>query len=364
MDILEERLQRAFPPDRWSRHKVCLAVSGGSDSVALVRAMAAIAEKSNVKNNLYIVTVNHQLRGTESDADVFFTEKLGENLGLPVRIKTIERDKLEEEAKKRGSLEDGARKLRYQLLKQAANDIGARYIVTAHHAGDQLETILFRFFRGTGLAGLQGMAPFRPLDESLTIARPMLEMTKTEILEYLCRLKQDYRSDSSNNSHDFARNRIRLELIPLLNDLLPNDWTRSVLRLAKQCEGVNAFLNEHVDRFEVTIQHKLEQDSKYETILRKMKVFRPSKILNRPSKDAVEIPIAPLKNANVEIIRLYLRRLWSRHGWSLGRMGYDEWDRLARAIKEQRATDQLPGNIALSFPLEGIARFEKIEPVK
>ena len=359
MDQIEKKILDAFPLAEWSRRRVCLAASGGSDSVALVRAFVAIAQKNALQDAVCIATVNHGLRGAESDGDVEFVQDLGTKLGAQVFVKQIDGKALKREAQRLGSLESAARNLRYDLLCTTAKEFGARFLVTAHHADDQLETVLFRLFRGSGFDGLQGMASARPLDQSLTLARPMLAITKREILEYLTRLGQDYRVDSSNVSPEFTRNRIRNELIPLLDQLFPNRWRGALSRLAEQGEETNAFLDEHVDELEREIERETRRQEKYRQTLRELNAAVSD---NPKLVDGVDLPIKPLLNAPTVVLKRYFMRLWRRLHWSLGDMGSEEWERLVVSIKQRKASRQLPGNVATLFPDEDDARLQRLAP--
>ncbi|MCF0234460.1 MAG: tRNA lysidine(34) synthetase TilS, partial [Thermoguttaceae bacterium] len=208
MDSFEKSILKAFPFDKWRAYKVCLAVSGGADSVALLRAFAAISARAG-SHNIVVATVDHRSRGEESDADVAFVRDLAAARGIEFVLKTVDPAELTAEARRLGSWENAAREARYRLLFEAAKTVGARYLATAHNRDDNLETILFRLFRGSGFDGLRGVPGERPLDDALELVRPMLHISRVEILAYLARLAQSYRTDSSNASPKYARNRIR-----------------------------------------------------------------------------------------------------------------------------------------------------------
>ena len=360
MDQLEEKILRAFPLDEWSRRRVCLAISGGADSVALVRAFVAIARDNMLQPNaLCVATVNHGLRGAESDGDVAFVQDLGTKLGVQVVVQQIDPSALRRETQRLGSLESAARNLRYELLSATAKEFGARFLATAHHADDQLETTLFRLFRGSGFDGLQGMASARPLDPSLTLTRPMLAITRREILEYLARLGQDYRVDSSNLSPEFSRNRIRNELIPLLDQIFPNRWRGALSRLAEQCRETNAFLDERVAELERELEREARRLEKYRQTLRELNVAVPAE---QKLDDGVELPIKPLLNAPTVVLKRYFMKLWRKLRWPCGDMGSDEWRRLVATIKQKKASRTLPGNVATLFPNDDAARLQRLAP--
>ncbi len=363
MDFLEKRLFDVFPTSEWSRRRVCIAASGGPDSVALTRAFHAIAQKENLLQNLLVVTVDHQLRGAESDGDAQFVCSLCESLGIGVQVKRVDKTQLEEETRRAGSLENAARTLRYQLLRDAAHEFGARFLLTAHHQGDQLETILFRLFRGSGLDGLKGISSSRPLDESLVLLRPMLTVTKQEILNYLKRLGQDYRVDSSNQSSEFDRNRIRNELVPLLNELFPNRWQNALTRLAEQSAETSAYFDWQLDELETKLKEEKKRAEKYRQTLQSLQAV-PSPCSENDANRVV-VSLLPLQNLSSEIVRRFYRRIWTRMGWPLGSMGHEEWNRLVEATQKRKSPRQFPGNIAATFNQDDtltLERLAKAEP--
>src|SRR5438876_8996831 len=129
-------------------------------------------------------------------------------------------------------IEGAARKARYDFLAYAASECGARYVATAHTADDQVETMLFNILRGTGLLGLAGIPRLRQLTDAATIIRPLLDVTRTEVLSYLQSLGQPYRDDSTNRLEEYTRNRIRLQLLPLLERDYNPRVREALLRLA------------------------------------------------------------------------------------------------------------------------------------
>ncbi len=189
-----------------------LAVSGGADSIALLHGTLALWP--DAAQQLVVAHVNHRLRGADSDADADFVAKLADQLGLPCEMMTAEQGSIQHSS--RGSLEAAARSIRYEFLMETASRLKFPAVVTAHHFDDQAETILHNIIRGTGLRGLAGMQSSRPLQEGITLVRPMLEIRSIDVHEYLNSFDAGYRTDSSNNEVRFTRNRIRTELLPSL----------------------------------------------------------------------------------------------------------------------------------------------------
>src|SRR5262249_35984615 len=157
------------------------------------------------EGRLILAHFNHRLRGGESDADQAFVEQLASELGLQIVVGRVESD-LAAGGSGEG-VEGAARRARDEFLTAKAGQSGARYVATAHTADDQVETVLFNLLRGTGLAGLAGIPRLRALAEAATIIRPMLDVTRAEVLDYLQLLGKAYRDDSTNRLEEYTRNR-------------------------------------------------------------------------------------------------------------------------------------------------------------
>lgn len=189
---------------------VLVALSGGADSMALLLCLHSLAPEFGL--TLKVAHLNHGIRGAEADADEDFARATAAGLSLPFISERID-VKSRAGAEKR-NLEELARELRYDFLSRAARAAGAAKIAVGHNLNDQAETAFFRFIRGSGSEGLSAI---HPVVEGILI-RPLLECSREEILEYL-RLKQaGYREDSTNKSYAHARNRIRGELFPYLQE--------------------------------------------------------------------------------------------------------------------------------------------------
>ncbi len=285
-----------------------VAVSGGADSVALLRALATCGFAMTVAH------LNHQLRGDESDADEAFVRDLSTTLGIGFHSARID------VAKEGGNLEAAARRVRYAFLEGVATEVGATWIATGHTADDQAETVLHRLLRGTGLQGLRGIAEARPPAAAggLSIVRPLLNVTRAEIIAYLKSLGQSFRTDSSNADLRFTRNRIRAELVPLLKTFNPE--VVSVLgHLAEQAEEAHAF-----------IEHQGVE------LLKRVEKPRAGGLI---VLDRRELASAPQL-----LVRKVLRLIWEREGWPMGAMTFDHWERAA-----QFEDCDLPGGVTLTL---------------
>ncbi len=206
---------------------ILVALSGGPDSVALLRALILLS--SEYQLHLTTAHLNHGLRGTESDAEEDFVRRISNAMGIACIRKTVDIRLLR--SGKRQSLEEIGREERYRFLNETADACGARKIATGHHRDDQAETVLINLIRGSGLEGLKGIAPVR--DDR--IIRPLLDVSREEILEFLNHEGLAYMVDSSNLDPVYLRNRIRNDLIP---DLKTHYNPRIVPSLCRMAEIV------------------------------------------------------------------------------------------------------------------------------
>jgi len=243
-DALAERVRQIIetakllhPGDR-----VLVGVSGGPDSVALVHLLASLKDALRVR--LSVVHVDHSVR-PDSACDAAFVEELARRLGLPVAI--VKRDVLAE-AKRLGlSLEDGARRIRYEIFLEVARTQSADRLALGHTADDQAETVIMRMVRGSGLTGLTAIPMARSLGE-LTIIRPLLGVWRKDLLAYLKAHRLEFRTDPTNEEPRFLRNRIRAELLPLLEREYNPNIKALLNQLAEQCRMDVAYLQGAAER--------------------------------------------------------------------------------------------------------------------
>ena len=204
-----------------------VAVSGGVDSMVLLHALHAEAQARGTR--LVVAHFNHQLRGAASAADARFVARTARRLGCECVVGCGDVRGL---ARARGwSIEMAARQLRHAFLARTAKQFGLRTIALAHHADDQVELFFLRLLRGAG-GGLAGMKPRSPspADASLTLVRPLLHVPKADLIEFARARKIRFREDSSNAATDILRNRVRHELLPLLQRRYARGFERAVLR--------------------------------------------------------------------------------------------------------------------------------------
>jgi tRNA(Ile)-lysidine synthase len=204
---------------------VLVAVSGGADSMALLFLLKQLAPEFSL--TLSVGHVEHGLRGEESRADEAFVREWAARWDVPVYVGRFD---VPAYAKERGvSFEVAAREVRYKYLRDTAAAIGARKIAFAHHANDQVETILMRFLRGTSPTGLSGIPLIRDMN-GIQIIRPLLYIWKNEIEDFCRKEGIDYRTDSSNRSVKYFRNKIRLNLLPHLE----HEYNKNVQKVIYQ----------------------------------------------------------------------------------------------------------------------------------
>jgi len=183
--------------------------------------------------NLVVAHFNHRLRGKASEGDAAFVEKLAAKLDLPCEI--AEGDVRKLAASRKCSLETAAREARYSFLAAVAKKQRTRMVVLAHHADDQVETCLFNFLRGSGITGLSGMKPRSKRTIGgieMELLRPLLPIPKVELLGYLKERKIRFREDATNAVADASRNKLRLKVVPLIEELLGPSFKGSIVRNA------------------------------------------------------------------------------------------------------------------------------------
>jgi tRNA(Ile)-lysidine synthase len=228
---------------------VLLAVSGGSDSTALLAIFAALRERLELR--LHVAHLNHGLRGAESDADAAFVATLAERHAIPVTVGAA--DVAAKRAAEGGSLEAVARKVRFAFLDATARNVGATKIALAHHREDVAETFLMRLLRGAGSGGLGSI---RPIRDGRWI-RPLLFLSKEELRRFLDASNQSYREDRSNADRRFLRNRIRHELAPTLETYNPRALD-AIARAATTLADEDAYL----DAMASDLRRSLESDGR------------------------------------------------------------------------------------------------------
>jgi tRNA(Ile)-lysidine synthase len=219
--------------------RVVVAVSGGPDSVCLLKLLTMLVAEYRLE--LLLAHLNHGMRGVESDRDEDFVRTLGETLHLEVVSKKI---RIPELLKGGVSAEDLCREERYKFLIKVCKDKGFTKIALGHHQDDQVETVLINILRGTGMEGLKGILPNR---KGIFI-RPLFEVRRSEIAEFIKKEKLTTVIDSSNESDQFLRNRLRRNLIPLIEKDYNPAFSDNMSRMAEIAALENDYLKQAVDR--------------------------------------------------------------------------------------------------------------------
>lgn len=213
-----------------------VGISGGPDSVALLSILRCLQQGWQL--TLTAVHCNYGLRGVESEEDQKSVEAFCHELGVPLHIRQVRCGT----GGRKVSLQAEARDLRYGILREIAAQCGADRIAIGHTANDQAETVLLWILRGAGMTGLSGMPAFR----ENTIVRPLYDIQRKDILLYLRATGLSFREDSSNLRPQYLRNRVRSEVIPILNRLVPTS-VDALCHLADICREDDRYLDQQAD---------------------------------------------------------------------------------------------------------------------
>lgn len=219
--------------------KVLIALSGGPDSVFLLEILTKYKKKFDIRLGTF--HLNHNLRGKASKADKEFCERLSSKYKIPFYYAS---KKVALYAKKNKiSIEEAGREIRYKELIRIAKKNSYTKIATGHNLNDNAETMLLNFIKGSGTNGLSGISEKRDM-----IIRPILALSKQEIVNYLQIKKIEYRIDSSNLQNDYQRNYLRNEIIPLIRKKINPQFDTAVLKTSEIMKNVSSFINEEVGR--------------------------------------------------------------------------------------------------------------------
>ena len=211
--------------------KVLVALSGGADSVALLRVLQEAGYTCECAH------CNFHLRGEESNRDEAFVKDLCHTLRMPLHVTHFDTEAYAKE--KHVSIEMAARELRYNWFEELRKSIHAQVIAVAHHRDDSVETFLLNLIRGTGINGLKGINP-----KNGHIVRPLLAISRDDIWDYLSHLSQDYVTDSTNLQDEYMRNKIRLNLLPMMETMNPS-IAESIQETAQKLSEVADIYNEN-----------------------------------------------------------------------------------------------------------------------
>lgn len=299
---VKETIEKYKMLDRGDR--ILVAVSGGPDSVTLLDVLFSLRDKYDL--SLSVAHLNHMLRGREAERDALFVKELSGKLGLPFFLG--KRNVGSFMKKTHLSPEEAARKLRYDFLEDIAKREGTNKVALGQTADDQAETVLLAFLRGSGLAGLSGIPPVRMLGGSgIKIVRPLIETFRIEIEKYLEEKKISSRLDASNLEPVYLRNKIRLELLPLIAHEYNPNIKSGLVRLATILREDNRYLIERTREL-------------------------VSKMLGG-NKEKTEIDLASLQSLPVALQQRLLREAVNRVCGDMRPLSLTHWERIHKLIE-------------------------------
>lgn len=314
---LLSELRREWPAEMWQDVPVVAAVSGGADSVAMAAGLVEMrASIGATEAPLVLAHLDHGLRD-DSARDAELVAELAAQWGLRLVL---------EKAHGLTGDEASAREARYEFLRKAASDVGARYLAVAHTADDQVETVLHRILRGTGVRGLRGMPKWRRLTEMTTLVRPLLTCHRADVLAYLHALALPWNEDATNQSARYTRNRLRHELLPMLEADHPQ-VRDSLLRLADRASAVGDTLE--------TLTAEVWDDA----------VTRWDA---EPSALRCDLDTNVLRALGESAMVTLFQRVWSRLALPEQAMDGTAWKKLCQLAWRDDGIETLPGNVRVS----------------
>ena len=222
--------------------KVLVALSGGADSVALLRVLLVLGYHCEAAH------CNFHLRGEESDRDERIVNELCKGLGVTLHVTHF--DTVTYASRHHVSVEMAAREMRYDWFEQLRKERGMAVIAVAHHRDDSVETFLLNLIRGAGINGLKGISPHNGC-----IVRPLLEVSRQDILDYLRCLRQGYVTDSTNLQDEYMRNKIRLNILPMLRELNPS-VSESIAETSRRLTDVSLIYNKEIEAGKERVMEK------------------------------------------------------------------------------------------------------------
>ncbi|MEN0111432.1 MAG: tRNA lysidine(34) synthetase TilS [Planctomycetota bacterium] len=297
----------AWPPDVWRDVNVGVAVSGGADSVALLRALSFLKTAAGGRGELVVVHFDHAAR-PESAGDARWVAELAGAMGLPSEIGRSESGGPRSE--------EALRNDRLAFFREVSGRRGLRYLATAHHADDQAETVLFRLLRGSGIDGAAGIRLVARLTDGCSLVRPLLGVRRGDVRAWLATLRQTWREDSSNAEPNTTRNWLRNEVLPRLASRFPLA-SDALTRFAAEAAEASALIDSLAD--DVLVDATAE-----------------------PAE--ASIPLAAVRETPPVLATAVVRRLWRRAGWPEQAMTRRHWERVV-AVASGGGPVDLPGGV-------------------
>lgn len=308
--------------------RVLVGVSGGADSVALLTGLHRLAD-SEWRLSPVVAHFDHGLRGDESRADAHWVRELAVKLGLPY----VEGRGLGEPSQSR--VEESARRQRYEFFATAAAEQNCPFVAIAQTADDQAETVLHHMLRGSGLAGMRGIPRVRPLGNSATVIRPILDIDRTTVLDWLQETGTDWRTDATNVEIRFTRNRIRHQILPMLADGVHPEAAKHLCQLAEQASEWEAAWGEIAARIE-------------------------SAAILSETTDSIRLRTSELRDWPDFALATVAQRLWKRQNWPRREMGRVAWLRWVSTVRAGGTVD-FPGWVRLTVD-DHLTRVERRPP--
>lgn len=298
---------------------VLTGVSGGPDSVTLLHVLHALKKEYSL--NILIAHLDHKFRGEESKTDRRFCEGLAKVYGLEIVFEEIDVPRIAEE--KGISPEEAARFERYNFFKQVARERGIEKIAVGHTRDDQAETVVMRIIRGAGMKGLGGINPVKDM-YGFRIIRPLIEVSRKEIEDFILEKGLKSRKDSSNEKAIFTRNKIRLELIPLLEKDFNSNIKEVLANMAENLQAEDDFLNKYARR-------------KFRSV-------------SRIKQESIFIDLRKLKKQPEAIRKRILRAGLEELKGDLRRLTYQHWKEMEELIGERPVNSivDLPAGIVIT----------------
>ena len=341
--------------------RVGVAVSGGPDSVTLLRLLLELREELGLV--LSVVHFNHRIRGAEADEDERFVRELAQNFGLECHVGSA--DVPAHAARSGLSLETAARALRYDFFRATAEAQRLNAVATGHTRDDQAETVLMNLVRGAGTQGLAGIFPSRPLGAQAQVVRPLLAVGRAELLEYLRALGQAWREDASNRDLKHTRNRVRHEVLPHLMELNPR-LAETLADTAERARAEQRYWDERVAALAPAVVRECAAEGEARSWSVAVDALRPHPLALQ--RRILHHGIAlELEFDDVEAVLDLAGGALGRerdlhHGYVAARLRREVIVRPAAAVQEYEVTLPLPGSIpvpALGMRFKAI--FQEVE---
>lgn len=306
------------------RSRIVVAVSGGGDSVALLRLLHAAVPGSG--DRLVVAHMDHGVRGDDARADAAFVAELAGTLQLPCVLGRWS-------PRRSHHFESDARAARYAWLREVAAEHQARAVAVGHTRDDQAETVLFRVLRGTGLRGLAGMPSRRVLGPGVHLIRPVLGETREELRRYLDSIGQAYREDASNAGVDRSRARIRNDLLPRLAEEYNPRVVDALARLGRLARQADHAARRQADAQLAAVSLGTDE--------REIRLDRAA-LATMPAYEAAEV----------------LRLAWRRAGWPEREMSWKRWRRLV-VLTRRRS-----GRVSIGHGVDAVAAGDRFRLVR